>query len=209
MSKQKIGIMILLSAMAAACATEPVTVAAEQEIGDACLDACRRENLLCIRDCVETQDGGDCGCSEALIGCRLSCPNGDADLDGVLNGVDNCAETANATQVDCDSDGAGDVCDSANHRYQAVTADHVCQTDKDTHAPWLHITFELRVEHLERDVSNCHAPDRWIGRNVADESCSGVSDSVCCHRLDSDIIRFGDDPALWCGGNRDRNLCHP
>ncbi|MGG6229660.1 thrombospondin type 3 repeat-containing protein [Tenacibaculum sp. SDUM215027] len=37
-------------------------------------------------------------------------PNGDADGDGVLNGVDNCPNTANPDQADTDNNGIGDVC---------------------------------------------------------------------------------------------------
>jgi len=37
-------------------------------------------------------------------------PNGDVDGDGVLNGVDNCPNTANADQADVDGNGIGDVC---------------------------------------------------------------------------------------------------
>lgn len=37
-------------------------------------------------------------------------PNGDADGDGVLNGVDNCPNTANSDQADIDNNGIGDVC---------------------------------------------------------------------------------------------------
>ena len=37
-------------------------------------------------------------------------PNEDADGDGVLNGVDNCVDTANADQADADGNGIGDAC---------------------------------------------------------------------------------------------------
>ncbi|WP_435253962.1 thrombospondin type 3 repeat-containing protein [Tenacibaculum sp. A30] len=37
-------------------------------------------------------------------------PNGDIDGDGVLNGVDNCPNTANPDQADVDNNGIGDVC---------------------------------------------------------------------------------------------------
>jgi hypothetical protein len=37
-------------------------------------------------------------------------PNGDIDGDGVLNGVDNCPNTANADQADADGNGIGDAC---------------------------------------------------------------------------------------------------
>ncbi len=37
---------------------------------------------------------------------------GDADDDGVADGVDNCPQTPNADQADADGDGVGDVCDN-------------------------------------------------------------------------------------------------
>jgi hypothetical protein len=39
-------------------------------------------------------------------------PPGDADLDGVQDGVDNCPTVANASQRDYESDGWGDMCDN-------------------------------------------------------------------------------------------------
>ena len=36
---------------------------------------------------------------------------GDADLDGILDDVDNCPDTYNPTQIDTDGDGTGDACD--------------------------------------------------------------------------------------------------
>ena len=42
-------------------------------------------------------------------------PNGDEDGDGVLNGVDNCVNTANADQADIDGNGIGDACQDTDN----------------------------------------------------------------------------------------------
>ncbi|MEQ8273996.1 MAG: DUF4215 domain-containing protein [Deltaproteobacteria bacterium] len=61
----------------------------------------------CASDCfVErgwTCDGEPSDCTPIL--------EGDDDDDGVVNGVDNCPDDANADQLDTDGDGLGDVCD--------------------------------------------------------------------------------------------------
>ncbi len=210
MMRMQIRSVVVMSMVLAACGVDPApappSASVAQEIGDPCLDACRMEQMACIRDCAHSPDGGDCGCPESNYECRLSCPNGDNDLDGVPNGVDNCPANANANQADCDGDHIGDVCDTQNANYQAVTSDHVCWTDKDQHVP--HFNYEDHVQHQEHDVSNCHAPDRWVGHVASSASCFNISDQNCCLLLSSSIASFGDSPALWCGANRGRNLCH-
>lgn len=216
MSESKTGCIVMLTFVMLGCGiAEPVapetTTAAAQVIGDPCLAACYQNYFACTRQCARGAVDPDCSCPEQLGDCTLACPGGDNDGDGVLNGADNCPTTANADQADCDSDGIGDVCDSQNARYEAVTGDRTCWTDKDTHLPHLYITFEHHVEHQERDISSCHAPDRWVGHVADSNDCEGASpdDQICCLGLRTSISRLGDDPNLWCSDAvRDHNFCH-
>ncbi|WP_294089584.1 PHB depolymerase family esterase [Pseudoalteromonas sp.] len=55
----------------------------------------------------------DSSCAGPLQACKTTTePNNDADNDGVLDGIDNCPNVANADQADNDNDGIGNVCDS-------------------------------------------------------------------------------------------------
>jgi hypothetical protein len=47
-----------------------------------------------------------------LAGTVSAGPAADADTDGVQDGIDNCRDDANATQIDIDLDGRGNTCDS-------------------------------------------------------------------------------------------------
>lgn len=47
----------------------------------------------------------------------------DSDLDGISDSVDNCTIIANTDQSDFDSDGVGDVCDSNNSAFTAISGD--------------------------------------------------------------------------------------
>jgi len=55
---------------------------------------------------------------------------GDADLDGVCDGTDNCSQTLNPDQADADADGRGDVCDNCptvpNQRQDPCACDLTC-----------------------------------------------------------------------------------
>lgn len=180
------------------------TASVEQGV-DACVSACRQEQLRCVAGC-HNQDG-DCGCAEAFEDCTLACPNADNDGDGVRNGIDNCPIVANANQVDCDGDGIGNACDNLNAHYVPVAADHTCNLDKDLHVGFF--DFEHFVEHKEHDTSSCHAADRWVGHRAARNRCFNTSDLECCLGLASSIRSFGDDAAYWCSdGVRNVDQCH-
>jgi len=70
----------------------------------------------CQRGCIEayescSQSCSQCLCQEDYNSCLSSCQYADSDSDGVLDPSDNCPDTPNANQADCDGDGIGDACD--------------------------------------------------------------------------------------------------
>jgi hypothetical protein len=53
---------------------------------------------------------GDAPTAPAILVPPVDPEDGDADEDGVLDSVDNCAEASNPGQADSDGDGIGDAC---------------------------------------------------------------------------------------------------
>ena len=76
------------------------------------LTNCSREESN-VEDCVgEDCETIECDRGEILqLGECVVDIDVDRDLDGIPDSIDNCIDTQNATQSDCDQDGLGDVCD--------------------------------------------------------------------------------------------------
>lgn len=83
-----------------------------------CRQWCACDRLDCHFACVPPPNDPN-GCSNYCGGMYDECIylcwlDEDDDNDGVANGVDNCRDTPNSNQVDCDGDGKGNVCDDFN-----------------------------------------------------------------------------------------------
>lgn len=178
-----------------------VIVSAKAAFAD-CQQDCSRVLDECRQSCSQ------CSCEADYESCIYYCQYTDWDGDGVVDPSDNCPDTPNSNQANCDGDSFGDVCDSFNANYQAVTAEKTCMTDKDQHT-LRSFTFEHHVEWLERDMSSCGGTDRWRSRIREDNTCAFISDYDCCFGLRVSISAVGDDPNYWCHSSiRNGNYCH-
>lgn len=170
----------------------------------ACEMSCNQAYFSCVQSCPDQQCQGYCNTDR--YDCLLGCPEADSDGDGTDNGSDNCLETYNPSQANCDSDAFGDACDSMNAIYVVDDPNSTCMTDQDEHFGYT--TYEHHAERLETDISNCGAPDQWIREVLEDNDCWNISNKSCCDGLEDSIESLGDDLAFWCTYNRNVDYCH-
>lgn len=170
----------------------------------ACETSCRQTYFSCVQSCPDQQCQSYCNADH--YDCRLGCPEADSDGDGTDNGSDNCLETYNPSQANCDGDSFGDACDSMNAIYVVDVPKATCMTDKDEHFGYK--TFEHHAERLETDVSSCGAPDQWIREVLEDNDCWNLDDRTCCEGLEDSIESLGDNTDFWCIYNRNVDDCH-
>jgi len=91
--------------------------------------------------------------------------SGDADVDGILDGLDNCPGDPNPSQLDQDADGLGDICDcgpldataGAPAEATGVAAELMVPATS-TRYTWTPTTFADRYEVLRGDLSAPSVP---------------------------------------------------
>jgi|GEM_PF-4257337 len=141
----------------------------------------------CPQDC-----GGSCticgngfctspeSCSSCASDCG-TCPGAtDSDGDGVYDDVDNCINTPNASQADCDGDGKGDACDSLNGTYQQVSYG-MCYAFGFSYGSSSDISGYFHARYT--DTSSCNSPDIWVNAGSQYFSCFDLPDPYdCCTR---------------------------
>lgn len=79
----------------------------DPDVNPPCGDICYADKLACLDACEELDDD---------------------DGDGVINGSDNCRNTPNANQANCDGDAAGNACDDFNGTIRTIGSSRTLHT---------------------------------------------------------------------------------
>jgi hypothetical protein len=154
---------------------------AAHDIGGNCSDVCK-PITNCTLQCFDS-GGNDSTCGDFGV-CQM-----DADSDGVLWNVDNCPNTYNPNQADCDGDTYGDACDALNGIYQQAYQWNTCYVVD--HAHFFYMDETNWQEATFRDVSACHGPDQvrstslwgycagYFPPSYADSCCLSLWGRIC------------------------------
>ena len=162
-------------------------------VGGQCSDACN-STVRCIWPCTTDPEGiiwitcGEYGVCDP-----------DIDDDGFYDYADNCPNTYNPNQADCDGDGLGDVCDSENGRFRSSGQGGLCQIVGRHH--FFYVDVRAVSDRLEHDTSSCNSPDRWVIIQHEEHQCAFPPDNVysCC------VKNYGLSP---CDAYLYQNFCH-
>jgi hypothetical protein len=107
MTKQRLGTLLVLSAATAFGATFGLSTKAGALPSDQCDLVCDFD-VSCDTPCHHHWEDTTCGDDSGV--CRATIEQ-DQDGDGVPDVIDNCPQTSNSDQLDCNEDGAGNACD--------------------------------------------------------------------------------------------------
>jgi len=134
----------------------------------ACQVVCSEPGSDCMTPCLRFGNTwGTCGGSEF---------DTDVDGDGIANDSDNCACDANSNQIDCDQDGAGDVCDAVDEKWVPVSSVTRCDWDMDWHFGYGEVELFGTQQYRELCTNSyCNESVK-----MDDKKCYGIFDAEDC-----------------------------
>lgn len=137
-----------------------------------CYTQCDADYASCNHNCPQ------CPCYEIYQACFDGCQYADTDNDGVTDSNDNCTETYNPNQADCEPDGIGDACDPQIGFWDWVsTGTSKCELN--TKTVWN--GHRLSIYYRGTYQNSCTGALCYRGERVAQFVCGwGVDEFQCC-----------------------------
>jgi hypothetical protein len=122
-----------------------VSLSAAASFAD-CQASCITQYNECFQSCSQ------CNCSQDYESCLSYCQYADTDNDGITDPNDNCPDTYNPNQADCDNDYQGDACDTHDNSWTLTTIGNAkCAVDVGTKP----LGKEIKISYKDTYTSAC------------------------------------------------------
>ncbi|HKQ50391.1 MAG TPA: MopE-related protein [Phycisphaerae bacterium] len=137
-------------------------------------------------DCDNLTDCADADCS----GTGCVCQGGDSDGDDICNNNDNCPNTTNSDQVNCDHDSQGDVCDTDDDNDSTPDVNDCQPCNPNVHPG----AFDVLCDNIDQDCSGADScpPCFNSGGDVDNDGICNNNDN-CPNTANPDQANFDND----------------
>ena len=140
-----------------------------------CYTQCDADYASCNHNCPQ------CPCYEIYQACFDGCQFADTDHDGITDDNDNCPNTPNANQADCDGDRLGNACDAQDNSYTFLSAGNSA-CDVQTKLDW-DLRYYINIYYQDRYRSGCTGQTcfkKWRAYRFKCDFGENLTD--CCKR---------------------------
>ena len=151
-------------------------------------------SATCVQGCIDQYEEcssscSQCFCQDDYNACTAYCETSDWDEDGITEPNDNCPDDYNPNQADCDSDGAGDVCDPDDANWVEIENIGPCDWDGDLYFDAVVVEI-YSAKRWRNTCNNAECTDVYRSSSRWCEHFSsgcGFSATNCCD------CRYGND----------------
>jgi hypothetical protein len=172
-----------------------------------CSTACNQSYNECRTSC-----GGNCDqlCLDDLNSCMSYCQYADSDSDGINDPYDNCPDTANSNQANCDGDAAGDACDSQDNSWTRISiGTTMCAVDEGSKP----LGKEIKISYQDTWQSSCTSSTCYKKVGKYTYTCTWGSEASnllqCCRKKRCNLESWQTAPCPDCDGGWGDNCSYP